>query len=326
MPPDASQQLWVVCAYFNPYREPGRLENFRIFRENCTVPLLVVEHSVGGHFELRDEDADLLVRVRGGDVLWQKERLLNVSLGHLPPECAYVAWLDADVVFENPAWPEEAVALLQTCPLVQLFGKVEQVTQLPALDGSPTGNVCSRSLVSMLQDKSVSLDVFGRCGGSILHGYSPGHAWAVRREVLASGGFYDAFILGSGDKAMAAAAYGCAEALTTALFLNDLQERHFLAWAKPFWREVRGNVGYLESTLYHLAHGRLSTRGYTTRYQGFSEYHFDPAKDVQVTREGSWGWSTTKPRMHRYVEAYFQSRKEEALTQSRTSLPDTEQP
>jgi len=178
----------------------------------------------------------------------------------------------------------------------------------------------------MLQDKSVSLDVFGHCGGSLVHGYSPGHAWAARREVLACGGFYDAFILGSGDKAMAAAAYGCAEALTSALFLNEFQERHFLAWAKPFCGEVRGQVGHLDSTLYHLAHGRLSTRGYATRYQGFSGYHFDPTSDVQVTPEGSWGWSTTRPRMHRYVEAYFQSRKEEALAHSRTALPDTEKP
>jgi hypothetical protein len=49
------------------------------------VPLIAVELGFGDEFGLTSQDADVLVRVTGSDVLWQKERLLNIGLRHLPP-------------------------------------------------------------------------------------------------------------------------------------------------------------------------------------------------------------------------------------------------
>ncbi len=49
---------------------------------------------------------------------------------------------------------------------------------------------------------------FGATSASMLRKYSPGHAWAARRDLLDRVGFYDAMILGSGDFTMAMAAIG----------------------------------------------------------------------------------------------------------------------
>ena len=61
----------------------------------------------------RSDDADLLVQLRGGDVLWQKERLLNLGLKTLPDGCDKVAWIDGDVLFARPDWAAETARLLE---------------------------------------------------------------------------------------------------------------------------------------------------------------------------------------------------------------------
>ncbi len=73
--------MWAITTYFNPYGYRRRLENFRVFSERLAVPLLVVELVYGDRPQVADGEADRVVRRPGRDVLWQKERLLNVALG-----------------------------------------------------------------------------------------------------------------------------------------------------------------------------------------------------------------------------------------------------
>src|SRR3974377_2142226 len=98
------KDLWAITCYFNPMRYRRRLINFRIFREYLKVPLVVVELAFGPEFELQAQDAEILIQLRGGAVLWQKERLLNVALQALPKDCHKVAWLDCDIVFKALDW------------------------------------------------------------------------------------------------------------------------------------------------------------------------------------------------------------------------------
>ena len=120
----AGRRLWGVAAVFNPTGSSRRLANYRAFRRELQVPLVTVELAYGPDFELGTDDADIMLRLRGRDVLWQKERLLNLALRALPVECDSVAWLDADIVFERPDWPELALAELEHSTLVQPFRDV----------------------------------------------------------------------------------------------------------------------------------------------------------------------------------------------------------
>ena len=82
--------LWAITSYFNPAGYRRRLANFRAFRARLSVPLVAVELAYGPEFELKAGDADILVQIRGRDVMWQKERLLNLALRSLPDSCANV--------------------------------------------------------------------------------------------------------------------------------------------------------------------------------------------------------------------------------------------
>src|SRR5579862_510563 len=120
-------RLWGVTSYFNPVGYRRRLQNYRVFRQRLNVPLVAVELAQRGPFELRLEDADVLVQLRGGDVMWQKERLLNIAISHLPKECEYVAWLDCDVVFHREDWGAAAVRELDRSSLCHLFRTVHHI-------------------------------------------------------------------------------------------------------------------------------------------------------------------------------------------------------
>jgi hypothetical protein len=130
--PDTS--FWAITSYFNPAGYQRRYQNYAVFREHLRVPLVAVELSYGDEFELQRGDAEVVVRLRGSDVLWQKERLLNVALSHLPPECKWVAWLDCDLVFECADWPAEAVKVLQEAPLCQLYRMLYQLAPGAPID------------------------------------------------------------------------------------------------------------------------------------------------------------------------------------------------
>src|SRR5215204_5763860 len=135
-----AQPLWAITSYFNPMRYQRRVANYHTFQETLRVPLITVELSYGAEeFDLREGEADILIQLRGQDVLWLKERLLNVALGALPSECSKVVWLDCDVIFgedifgEGGGWAEEVSGLLDGFPLVQAFSRVHHLPRdLPA--------------------------------------------------------------------------------------------------------------------------------------------------------------------------------------------------
>ena len=90
--------LWAITAFFNPMRSERRLSNYHRFRAALTVPLATVELGFTERWELGPDAADYYVRIADGDVLWQKERLLNLLLPKLPTECEHVAWIDCDLL------------------------------------------------------------------------------------------------------------------------------------------------------------------------------------------------------------------------------------
>src|SRR5271169_6865582 len=72
--------MWAITSYFNPIPYRRRSFNYHVFRRNLDLPLVTVELGFDGRYELTNKDADVLIQIDGGAVLWQKERLLNLAL------------------------------------------------------------------------------------------------------------------------------------------------------------------------------------------------------------------------------------------------------
>ena len=96
--------LAAVTTYYNPCNYRHRLKNFHTFRDALNAPLLVMELSFDGNFQLKSEDAEYVIQLDSGDLMWQKERLINLSLDYLPEQFQQIAWIDCDLVFSARRW------------------------------------------------------------------------------------------------------------------------------------------------------------------------------------------------------------------------------
>ena len=303
--------LWAITCYFNPAGYRRRLETYRLFRERLAVPLATVELSFDGRFQLGPGDADELRQIHGRDVMWQKERLLNLALSLLPAACDKVAWLDCDVVFADPEWPARASRALDEVPLLHLFQERHDLGRDESLEEVDPDAAAAPSMVYKMLVERVPAAELLVPHPTRKRTVSQGLAWASRREVLEAHGLYDACIVGSADRAMLCAALGTFHHGVEALAMNPRQEAHYLAWARPYFETIRGRIGYIPGRALHLWHGEMHDRQYGARDRALSALDYDPFRDIALDDSGCWRWSSDKPELHAFVRGYFASRRED---------------
>lgn len=297
--------LWTITCLFNPVGSRRRLANYHRFRAALRTPLATIELGFGGRWELGADDADLYLRVSDGDVLWQKEALLNRLLQHLPKRCRYVAWIDADILLPDHDWPVQAVAALATAPLVQLYASVEYLDA----EGQPdVASIPVPATVASVLAGHAPQTVLGRATERTAGAATPGMAWAARRTVLERHGFYDACIIGGGDTAFACAAYGVPAVAVGLHAMTPPMARRYLAWAERLHGDLAGRADALPGRIQHLWHGELRNRRAALRHMALRRHAFDPATDLRRGRDGAWRWASDKPGLHDCLREYFSGR------------------
>src|SRR5689334_10591721 len=261
------------------------------------------------------EDADILVQIRGGDVMWQKERLLNLVLDRATPDCDKIAWLDCDIVFGREDWAEQASGALDRHVLVHLFHERHNLPRHARAGDSRSSSApaASCSVVARLAGGEAGPEDLFAADAPLEWGSTAGLAWASRRDVLESHGLYDACILGTGDRAILCAALGQLDYGVCSTLMNARCRRHYLDWARPYWESVKGRVGSIPGQLFHLWHGDIEHRQYASRHRGLRAFDFDPYNDIAVDAAGAWRWNSDKEALHAFVRSYFESRNEDGV-------------
>lgn len=314
-----SNAFWSVTSYFNPTGSQRRLANYRAFRRALDCPLLAVEWSHEGRFELGPGDAELLVQIPGGDLMWQKERLLNLGIERLPPECRHIAWLDCDIVFDRFDWVAEAVRRLADAAIVQLYDRVAYLARTPleriaeAGDWSAFGREFER--IGSAAARAAGLDGEVPVATDDVAAFrrmpSTGFAWAATRELLQRHPFFDFWIVGGGDSAYVHAAAGSADQVVRRHGLSSGHRGLFIPRANALAAEVAGRVDFVPGTLFHLWHGELEDRRYRSRHDLLSEHDFDPARFLRRAASGAWAWADVPATLPLAIRGYFEARHED---------------
>lgn len=317
-----SQALWVITSYFNPAGSARRLANYRTFRQHLNAPLLTVELASPGQHRLGAEDAERLIALHGNEFIWQKERLLNLAIGQLPPHVRHVAWVDCDVVFENKNWAAGAQAELdRNGGLLHLFARA---VHLPAQITDVADREDLSAIAPIITEPSMGHAAsHGRGVEALQACYNPqsrrihgnisatGLALAARRDTLELCGLYDAAIVGGGDAMLICAALGQLDPEMLARQVNTHELAHITRWAaKARQAGLFSPFRHLEQTIYHLWHGELSARQYGRRHQITSSLGFDPATHLRRCANGTWEWTEPEGRLAKSVREYFLSRGE----------------
>lgn len=300
------EDFWILTSYFNPARFETKRENYLRFRKSLLglgANLLTLEQVVHDTPELSEFPE--VLPLRGGAVLWQKERLLNLGLSKLPKNCKFVAWLDSDIIFDNTNWISEAKVKLREVPILQPFSTVYRLPK-DVLQCIPSGESWESFGSVYRGNPNLFLE-----GDFQKHGHS-GFAWVARREIL-NHGLYDACILGSGDHMMAHAFAGDWESPCVVRIMGRYGKylAHFQKWASLVYSGTRGRMDFVSGNIFHFWHGDPENRKYVSRNKKLLDFQFDPEKDIAVGKKGLWEWNSTKPSMHRWCLDYFAQRKED---------------
>jgi hypothetical protein len=291
------RRLAVVASIFNSRGYRSIRENWQRFRaalqplvDSGRLATVVTAEALFGDQEQTVDADDIAIVAAPDQILWQKERLLNLAIASLPEDVDAVAWIDPDVTFLNPDWPEQTLAELGRGDVVQLFRRV-------LLETSLNGPV-----------KAWASATNGERGAELLRGGKPGYAWAARRSAIGAG-LYDRAVSGSADLLMLFAwrqRWG---------FRNDPDLDHGPAVEASLRHWVRGQrvrrLGSVPGTLVHHWHGSRDNRQYTLRHRAVREAGFDPARDLELADNGLWRWRDPESPLARAMAEYFTTRNDD---------------
>jgi len=316
----------VVSCLFNPTGSRRRVENFKVFLEGMKkagVHCLVVELAFGDD-PFSVDFHDNVMRFRSNDVLWHKERLLNIGIEKLLAEkYEKIAWLDGDIVFQTPDWPWFVAARLETDNLCQVFDTVATQRR---------GNADPDLGISAVKYYKERQTLFPQ-PPAIVPGLPPrlvmggrtGYGWAARAEVFRKVLLFEKAIVGGADKLMFAAGLTARpeiDRLESLTFSSRVCENCgfrnrseaytacFLDWARRWSEAVDGKVGYAPLHIRDLYHGSRSDRGYRNRKEILFRNQYDPDTDIVTDDSECLSWGSNKKALHSDVAAYFLSRRE----------------
>ena len=308
--------LHVITPVFNPVRYHSRYNLYRDYMNRMeryrNIHVVTVELAFGDRaFEVTEAGNPDHVQLRTEDEIWYKENMINVAMGRLPRDWAYVAWIDGDVEFVNPQWATETVHQLQHHHLVQIFQD--------AIDLGPAGNIVERHAGFAQQYVSGAPRILNGSERQYYGGYGnypfwhPGFAWAATREAIDSmGGLLDWPILGSADHHMALAWIGEVDRSVPKeiepAYLDDL-----LIYQGRCERMIRRDIGFVPGTLLHHWHGKKKDRRYVDRWKILIDNNFDPRKDLRRDHQGLWLLDPDRVKLRDEIRAYMRARNEDSI-------------
>ena len=295
--------LHVVIVVSNPcqYRRRIALAHACVARLRATRECIVyvVEWAGEGQaFQVTEAEHPRHLQVRSANPLWHKENLINLGVERLlPPTWRAMAWIDADIEFDNPHWASDTLKILNGCyDVVQLWSHAcdlnaaEETMQV--FQGF--GYQHTRSTAMLAHSH---------------HLWHPGFAWAMTRAAFEQvGGLYDLSILGAGDRNMAMAWRGMARGT-----LHKDMTANYRATLNAWETRAAGlRLGYVPGVIRHYYHGAKINRQYESRWTILRDYAYAPLDHVQYDEQGVLVPTPTCPvGLLTAILAYFHARQED---------------
>ncbi len=291
---DGVGKLAIIVPFFNYNINPRMVENYNRFRQALgTDDVFVIESTLNVDYQIPESKNFIRIEAKPENLMWQKERMLNLAIKKLPGEYTDVAWIDADVLFDDLNWIEEATEKLKDYAFVQLFNTAQWLDD----DGSVIHKF--RSPFSQLRD------------GSLRH--HVGFAWAARREVIEqSGGLFDYHVTGNGDCFIYHALTGVSENEMGNLSMEIIKglpgfQYVFWKYRNKMQEITKSSVTCLSGNIRHLYHGNLASRKYSGRQMILIKNKFDPLEDLRVDDNGLYRWDENErtAKIREMISSYF---------------------
>lgn len=268
--------LHVIAVISNPCQYARRYILAREFVKRMereeNIRLYFVELAYGKQdFHITDKKNPRHLQLRTDTPLWHKENMINIGIKRLlPPTWKAVAWIDADIEFENACWGSDALKILNgSKDIVQLFSH--------AVDMNKDGDALS--IFPSFGFQYTKQRVYST-GINMWH---PGYAWAcTRRAYEKMGGLYELSILGAGDHNMSFSLIG-----NYAKSLNEATTDEYKESLELFQKRAQHlRLGYVPGVIRHHFHGSKKNRKYSERWQILVRNAYNPTLHVTRNKDG----------------------------------------
>lgn len=288
-----------ITCYFNISNSKNVKQNYIKFRQNFKLPITTVELA----FNDQDFFIEDSIKIRGNNnnLLWQKERLLNIAISSFSNKPDAIIWIDCDILFHDETWIQKTIKQLENYPVVQLFSEVFE--NYNNIKNNNFGYAyLSRKINNIKKFTNNNSYINGQFGKT-------GLGWAIRSDVLTNN-LEDTSIVGVSD-------------LHQVILWEGAWDNHYLQIMPPKYRlhilkkgfahylKVQGNIGYIDSTIEHLYHGSFKNRNYYNKQKILIDHNFDPENDIAIDHNGLWKWNSDKTNLHNDIENIFYTRKED---------------
>ena len=292
-----SEKLAIITTFFNPNNYINIKYNFLKFEkgiskyDNCE--LFPIELSFDGNFFI---DHKNVIRISGREcnIMWQKEKLLNIVLDSIPKDYINIAWIDCDILFENENWHNEVKEKLQFYKVLQLYQKAKRLDRNNQVERISEGIINRINNIQQI-DLNLSKGI-------------PGFGWAIRREIIEEIGFLDTQIIGGADSLMFYSFFGKTDGIVSKQ-MNSKWYSSFDKWSKKCYELVDNSVNFISGTIIHLYHGQVTNRKYNDRYEILNNFDFNPS--VDLVEDDNRIWKLKNPKITNELKRYFEGRDED---------------
>lgn len=285
---DSSKDMAICFVIFNPAQTKRILMNY-FFVRNLLLqqgfPIFTIELVYKG----RKAEIDDAFHVSSDSFMFHKENLYRMLDAKIPGHFTKLAFLDADVFFQDNSWYKKASELLETHDVVEPFETANW------LDLSYKQTMLSRKGVVCNQKNIWDF------------AYHPGFAWCMRRDWYRRVGFFEYAVSGSGDT------------LSSAAWLKKVFPPKFQSLPLPLVKKYNAykeiatpRITYLKGfDIYHLYHGTRVNRQYAERHKML---HIKGDIDEYITRneQGIFEWKD-KATWNPIFLQYFKKRDDDGV-------------
>ena len=271
------ENLHVVMVISNPclYAKRYLLANqfIKKMNEEENIILYIVELAYGNQkYYITDPKNKNHLRLKTDIPLWHKENMINVGIKKLlPTNWKAIAWIDADVEFENTSWALDTLKILNgSKDIVQLFSHCCDLDN----DGF------SMSVFNSFGYQYIKTKSYSNKGINFWH---PGYAWACTRKAYDKvNGLYDLGILGSGDHNMALSIINCG-----AKSINGSVHENYKQSILNYQCKISTlRLGYVPGVIRHFYHGTKKSRQYSERWKILADHQYDPINHITYDNNG----------------------------------------
>ena len=296
-------KLHVIAVISNPCQYARRYILARHFvnrmEQKTDIILYIVELAYENQqYHITEKNNPRHLQLRTKTPLWHKENMINIGIKNLlPKNWKAVAWIDADIEFENPWWASDALKVLNgSRDVIQLFSHAVDMDK-------------SESAMSIFPSFGYQFTKKAAYGKSGINMWHPGYAWACTRKAYEKmGGLYELSILGSGDHNMSFSFIGKAE---NSLNINTSTDyKQSLTKIQSKANMLR--LGYVPGIIRHFFHGSKKNRKYAQRWEILVRNNYEPTKHITTDSNGILVPTSECPQqMLKEIYLYFAERNED---------------